>query len=748
MTVVISQNVCSVCNKTFNYKRELKQHKKECHAENDVIQECKQCRKEFSHKNYLQTHIKFAHTNDPEHGICDQCDKTFLNEHKLLNHVRNTHKPKEFVCQHCNYEFKIQSSLKEHINRAHLKLKNVSCEKCDYKGYAAVDLSTHNKNKHSDIKPYKCSLCPMAFTRLTGLYQHQETHKNAQKFVTDNPCSICQKMFKSKKGSKRCVKRHEMEGDFECTIDGCSTKFTNMINYKGHQRRQHFGGPDKKIPCNNCDMAFTTKQDLKRHIFYMHETREKIIPCSKCPKMFISKQRLGRHLLTHNSTMFKCPHEGCNVTRKLKFAINFHFNIEHGKVNRRKSTTERLATANETISCNLCKVVMKKRHMRVHMKSHENMRAISCCYHGCSEMIYTLETIQRHNYNLPPQFYKHLETKHDVNMKLHTVCVNFKCKHCGEVLLAESQRPENKSKFWFRNAQVWSEMLTQHIAKNHRNGNEKLDMKTHWESHYEKGAISLKERDKQKDIKMELQQILDTLECKLCSFVARGSYQPGRNFLLRHYCQEHFSKPLKELSEKEIKDNFCQMCNKKFSFGTLAERLAHVGFTHTALYPYLKEDSNIDLTPFIEKEVILKEKKVYSCDECGKVFNTKQHMKAHMVYHSDERPFPCKYCDKAFKTLRDSDIHNRTHDGGKPFKCSVCEKTVSQSANLWTHMRVYHTNGSFPCKDCRKEFITKWDLKNHQTEACTLKPFPCDRCGKGYERIEHLQRHKATHTAY
>ena len=71
-----------------------------------------------------------------------------------------------------------------------------------------------------------------------------------------------------------------------------------------------------------------------------------------------------------------------------------------------------------------------------------------------------------------------------------------------------------------------------------------------------------------------------------------------------------------------------------------------------------------------------------------------------------------------------------------------------KSANLWTHMRIYHTNGCFPCRDCKKEFKTKWDLKSHQAEACILKPFPCDRCGKGYERIEHLQRHKATHTAY
>ena len=217
---------------------------------------------------------------------------------------------------------------------------------------------------------------------------------------------------------------------------------------------------------------------------------------------------------------------------------------------------------------------------------------------------------------------------------------------------------------------------------------------------------------------------------------------------------DHVRAPLtdlaeKELAEKDLDDTFCKKCNKKFDLNYASKKLMWgITSNHRGLYPYLKTNSNIDLAPFIEKQEIVKVEQKYPCNDCGKVFNKKWSWKSHMVYHSDERPFPCKYCDKAFKTLRDSDIHNRTHDGGKPFKCSVCEKTVSQSANLWTHMRVYHTNGSFPCKDCRKEFITKWDLKNHQTEACTLKPFPCDRCGKGYERIEHLQRHKATHTAY
>ena len=750
MNFNMSQNTCTMCNIIFQNKKEMKKHNKEAHKERVAIQECGLCSKIFPHKSYLQKHMKFAHTTDPGNGRCGQCEKTFLNEYQLKNHLRSIHKPKEFVCQYCQYEFKVLSSLKEHINRLHLKLKNVSCEKCDYEGYAAVDLRTHNTNKHSDVKPYNCSLCPMAFTRLTGLYQHQETHENAQKSVLDNPCPICEKMFKSKKGSKRCEKRHKMEGNFECVIDGCSLKFSSMINYKGHQRRQHFGGLDKKIPCNNCDMAFTTKSDVKRHIFYIHEKRDKVIPCSKCPKMFISKERLERHLLTHDGSQFKCPYEGCDVTRKLKFAINSHYKIKHGKVNHRKSTIERLATVNETnetISCTMCKAVMKKKCMGVHMKSHKKMREIDCCFQGCSEIIFAVDSSQRHNYNLPPQFYEHLELKHNVNMKSHTVCVKFKCKHCSEMLHAESQNPESNSKFWFRNAQVWSEILSQHFTKNHASGNEKLDIKTDWESHYEKGITSLKERGQQKDIKIELQKILDTLKCKLCSFVACGSYQPGRNPLLKHYCQEHFSKPMRELAEKEIKDNFCQRCNKKLSFGSVSEKLTHVGYTQRTLYPYLKDDSNIDLTPFIVKEVISKEKEIYSCVECEIVFKTKQHLKAHMVYHSDERPFPCKYCDKAFKTLRDSEVHNRTHSGEKPFKRSLCEKTVSQIGNLSTHMKVYHTTGSYSCKDCREEFQTKWDLNSHQTKACTLKPFPCNQCGKGYERNEHLQRHKSTHTA-
>ena len=355
-----------------------------------ISQECQICNKKYGSRYDLQKHVKYAHKSNQEKGKCGQCERNFPNEHQLNRHIQGKHKAKEFKCEYCLIELSTAGKLKVHIDRAHLKLKNVSCDKCNYKGYSVVDLRTHNANKHSNVKPYNCSLCPMAFTRLTGLYQHQESHENAQKPTRDHSCNICGKMFKSEKIAKACGKKHDKEGDFECTIDGCKEKFSLMNSYKQHQRRQHSGNVDK-IPCLYCDSAFKTKADLKRHVFYKHEQRENVIPCSECPKMFISKERLKRHILTHAGTRFKCPYDGCNVTRNVEFAINFHFKEKHGIVKHWKSTSERLGTANATVSCNLCKMEVKKYKLRLHMKGHEKRRPMHCCFEECSQVIYSIE---------------------------------------------------------------------------------------------------------------------------------------------------------------------------------------------------------------------------------------------------------------------------------------------------------------------------------------------------------------------
>ena len=113
----------------------------------------------------------------------------------------------------------------------------------------------------------------MAFPRIGALYNHSEKHENSIKTSKDNPCQICGKMFKSRKGSERCAKKHKSEGDFDCPIENCGEKFNDMGKLKRHQKKAHSGDnppKDKIYPCHNCDKSFKTKQDLKRHVTFVH----------------------------------------------------------------------------------------------------------------------------------------------------------------------------------------------------------------------------------------------------------------------------------------------------------------------------------------------------------------------------------------------------------------------------------------------------------------------------------------------
>jgi len=89
-------------------------------------------------------------------------------------------------------------------------------------------------------------------------------------------------------------------------------------------------------------------------------------------------------------------------------------------------------------------------------------------------------------------------------------------------------------------------------------------------------------------------------------------------------------------------------------------------------------------------------KKQHICHipNCGKVYGKTSHLRAHLRWHTGERPFACEwmFCGKRFTRSDELQRHKRTHTGEKRFQCAECSKRFMRSDHLSKHLKIHKKN--------------------------------------------------------
>lgn len=293
---------------TTNKEDSEKEQRKGFKIQKDSFQ-CDRCGRTYCQKFKLMNHLK-KHYDDFRFR-CEHCSKGYSTEWNLLLHLRCHKDIRPYLCNSCPASFLKAEELKSHLLFCIDKM--YACNDCSKVFVSSQKLSEHTKSHHNKIsddakiKKLECKVCLKRFRYPTDLINHTSSHKDDK----SHRCNICGRSYKH----KRHLNRHHrvshlnlIEENIENTMDDLMVKNINSENCEQQSNKQRIARVNEKLKSEVktaenkriCPICKKAVWKLKTHL--ISHSNVKGYRCGLCNVEFTLKQGLVRHMRNKHST--------------------------------------------------------------------------------------------------------------------------------------------------------------------------------------------------------------------------------------------------------------------------------------------------------------------------------------------------------------------------------------------------------------------------------------------------------------